>query len=80
MQDANNVIDLQAFKRCNTQELMDDIGARAYLFLRDQAKANDLELSQVIAEHMLGLSLVLEAVEGPDAARHVLQDIQSKIG
>ena len=74
-----NVVDLTEFKRQTTQELIDDIGARAFLFLRDAADELDLPMKEVIVEHMLGLTLVMSAVEGRGEAQKVLEQISKQL-
>jgi hypothetical protein len=80
MQNLNNVVDFGDFKQNNQQALLDDIGARAYLFLREEAEQHGLDLRQVMAEHILGLALVMEAIDGEEATKSVLTEITSKIG
>ncbi len=82
MQPTNNVVDLNDFKRESVQEIIDDIGARAFLYLRDAAEEMDVPIKDVIVEHMMGLSLVMAAVEGKGEARNVLDRInrQLKLG
>jgi hypothetical protein len=79
MQSADNVIDIQDFKRDNQQEIIDDIGARAFLFLRDAAEEHDIPVKSVIVEHMLGLMMVMSAVEGKEEAQQVLAKISAKV-
>jgi hypothetical protein len=79
MPSADNVIDLNDFRRDNQQEIIDDIGARAFLFLRDAAEEQDIPIKSVMIEHMLGLMMVMGAVEGKDEARRVLTQIGDKI-
>lgn len=80
MSTANNVVSLNAIKKANRQELIDDIGARAFLFLRDQAQNQGLSIKEVIVEHMLGMAMVVSTVEGEVEAQRVLSDIRSAIG
>ena len=75
MPTTNNVVDLNNFKRESTQEIIDDIGARAFLFLRDAADEMEVSIKDVIVEHMLGLSLVMTAVEGKAETKRVLDNI-----
>lgn len=79
MQPTNKVVSLTDFKRQSTQELIDDIGARAFLFLRNAADELGLPIKDVIVEHMLGLSLVMAAVEGKQEAGKVLDDISKQL-
>ncbi len=79
MQRTENVVNLAAYRDNVRQELVDDISARAFLYLRDEAEAHGLSVSQVIAEHMLGLALVVEAVEGTEQARELLDAVSNKL-
>ena len=76
---SDNVIHLQEFKRESKQELIDDIGARTFLFLRDAAEEWDVPIKEVIVEHMLGLTLVMSTVEGKEEAQRVLDRISRKL-
>lgn len=80
MASASNIIRLADYRKSDLQETIDDISARAFLFLRDIAEAENAPMHAVIAEHMLGMALVVEAVEGSDAARDLLATIADKIG
>lgn len=80
MASASNIIRLADYRKSDLQETIDDISARAFLFLRDEAEAEDAPMYAVIAEHMLGLALVVEAVEGSDAAKDLLAAIATKLG
>lgn len=79
MPPANNVVDIQSFKRGDQQEIVDDIGARAFLFLRDQAEEMGVPIKDVIVEHMMGLALVMGAVEGKEEAQQVLSKISEQL-
>ncbi|MFA7554354.1 MAG: hypothetical protein WCY88_08900 [Spongiibacteraceae bacterium] len=75
----NNVIQLNSFKKDNQQELIDDIGARAFLFIRDAAEQMGIPVKDVIVEHMLGLALVMSEVEGESETHAVLKNIGAQI-
>lgn len=79
MSSAGNVIDLADYRETSMRELIDDISARAFLFLRDEAEAGDVPMSAVVAEHMLGMALVMQAVEGKEAIANLLEVISSKL-
>jgi hypothetical protein len=79
MTSVDNVISLADFRSTGTRELIDDISARAFLFLRDEAEAMSLPMHAVIAEHMLGMALVVEAVEGSAAAKRLLACVADKL-
>jgi hypothetical protein len=80
MSSANNVISLADFRSATTREIIDDISARTFLFLRDEAEAMNVPMHAVIAEHMLGMALVVEAVEGSAAAKSLLAAVAEKLG
>ena len=80
MSSADNVISLADYRTTSTRELIDDISARAFLFLRDEATEMNVPMHSVIAEHMLGMALVVEAVEGTEAARTLLAAVAEKLG
>lgn len=73
------VVNLNDYRTAARRELVDEISARTFLFLRDEAEANDVSMQTVIAEHMLGLALVVEAVEGADYARRLLAALADKL-
>lgn len=79
MSSASNVINLASYRETNMRELIDDVSARAFLFLRDEAEAEDLPMSAVVAEHMYGMALVMQAVEGKTAVRDLLESILKKL-
>ncbi len=79
MSTANNIIDFEGFKRDSQQEMIDDIGARAFLFLRDEAEQANIPIKSVIVEHILGLCMVMGAVEGSDEAQRVLANIGEQL-
>lgn len=79
MSSASNVIDLAEYRNQDLRELIDDISARAFLFLRDEAEAEQVPMYSVIAEHMLGMALVVQAVQGTDAAKDLLAAVIDKL-
>ena len=79
MQSTDNVVQLNTFKRESDQEIIDDIGARAFLFLRDSAEAQGVPIKEVIVEHMAGLALVMTAVEGKEETLTVLNNIKDQL-
>lgn len=76
----DNVVNLSTFKRDSQQEDIDDIGAKAFIFLRDCAEEMGLPVKDVITEHILGLSKIVAAVEGHDEAQSTLKKISEQIG
>lgn len=79
MATTGNVIYLERHRAESQQELVDDISARAFLFLRDEAQANGVPMQSVIAEHLLGVALVVRAVEGTDAAKQLLALVSERL-
>ncbi len=79
MPSTDNVVQLESFKRESNQEIIDDIGARAFLLLRDAAEEMGVPIKDVIVEHMMGLSLVMSAVEGETEAQSVLNNISEQL-
>lgn len=75
MSRVDNVVRIDDFRNAEHQAIVDDISARTFLFLRDEAESCGVPIKDVIAEHMLGLALVVEAVEGTDSARDLLNDV-----
>lgn len=84
MSTVSNITDLASYRsRATTlseQELVDDISARTFLFLRNEADALGVSIPTVIAEHLLGIALVVEAVEGTAAAKALLAAASRKLG
>jgi hypothetical protein len=74
-----NVVYLDRVRAESQQELIDDISARAFLFLRDEALAVGVPMQSVIAEHLLGVALVVRAVEGAESARKLLDLVSKRI-
>jgi hypothetical protein len=82
---ASNVIDLSSYRQqvereLSEQELADDVSARTFLFLRDEAAALGVSIPMAISEHLLGMALVVESVEGTAAAKALLAAISEKLG
>ncbi|MEE8059156.1 MAG: hypothetical protein V3T17_15160 [Pseudomonadales bacterium] len=79
MQPTNDVVQLNRFKRESEQEIIEDISARTFLFLRNEAEEMDVPIKDVIVEHMIGLALVMCHVEGEDEAQNVLKNISEQL-
>ena len=79
MQSTDNIVRLDNARRASNQEIIDDIGARAFLFIRDAAEEMDIPIKDVIIEHMRGMAMVMGAVEGEAEAQSVLQDISLQL-
>lgn len=76
----DNVIDFNRYRADYRQEIVDDISAKAFLYLRDAAEAEGIPIKAVLAEHLLGISLVVEAVEGTRSAQELLAAVDSHLG
>ena len=79
MSSSGNVINLAEYRNADTREIIDDISARAFLYLRDEAEAEEVPMYAVIAEHMLGMALVVQAVEGSNVAKELLESVAAKL-
>lgn len=75
-----NVFELNSYRTDSQQAVVDDISARAFIYLREAAEAAGVSMRTVLAEHLLGISLVVEAVEGTTAARQLLAAVDDKLG
>ena len=79
MQKNGNVVSLKKFQTASQQAALDDISAQAFMFLREQAQENKLPMRDVLMEHLLGIALVIKAVEGQDESARVLREIAQQI-
>ncbi len=83
MPSSSKVVEIDTFRRNLShlieQEVINDIGGRTFIFMRDEADAAGVFIRDVIAEHMLGLSMVVESVEGTSAARRLLNKLESNL-
>lgn len=79
MQKNGNVVSLKNFQSASRQATLDDISAQAFMFLREQAQENKLPMRDVLLEHLLGIALVIKAVEGQDESARVLREIAQQI-
>jgi len=82
---ASNVTHIDEYRRRDSeavilQDLVDDISARTFLFLRDEAAAAGVPIPSVIAEHLLGIALVVESVEGTESAKALLAAVNERLG
>jgi len=75
----DNVTVLSDFKAEAQRQAIDELGAEAFVLLREGAQQQGLPFKEVISEHLLGLSQVMAAVEGADAARSALKNILEQI-
>lgn len=76
---SENVIAFRRKHDVTTEETIDDICAKAFLFLRDSATAQGVPLKTLLAEHMLGMMLMVRAVEGEAEAQRLLTLVSEKI-
>lgn len=74
-----NVVDLERFRDHSRQEIIDDISARAFMQLRQSAETNNLPIKDVLMDHLLGIAVVIQAVEGRNEAVRCLDDITEQI-
>lgn len=79
MSTQGNVVHLKSFKEASQQAVLDDISAQAFMFLREEAQSNNVPMKAVLLEHLLGLALVIKAVEGADESARILHDISRQI-
>lgn len=70
---------LQSISQSETQEIIDDIGAQAFLFIRDASEEMGVPIKDVIIEHMQGLAMVMAAVEGEQEVLDVLASISQQL-
>ncbi|MBL4827204.1 MAG: hypothetical protein JKY66_05745 [Spongiibacteraceae bacterium] len=77
MSSADNVTNIRAYSNFDRQKIIDDVGARAFLFLRESAEDLGIPMKDIVAEHMLGLALVMSSVEGHAHTKSLLQHINS---
>ena len=75
----SNVVSIDRAKSPSQQELIDDVGAQAFVFLRDSALELDLPIKDVIVEHMAGLAMVMRSVEGLQETRKVMDYIGDQL-
>jgi len=76
---ADNVTHIKGYANADRQKIIDDIGARAFLFLRDSAEEMGIPIKDLVAEHMLGMALVMSSVEGSDQTKELLQHISEHV-
>lgn len=74
-----NVVSLKNYQEASRQAVLDDISAQAFMFLREEAHNNNLPMKSVLLEHLLGIALVIKAVEGADEAANLLSQISQQI-
>ncbi|WP_183411328.1 hypothetical protein [Litorivivens lipolytica] len=79
MQKNGNVVSLKQHQTATQQAALDDISAQAFMFLREQAQENKLPMRDVLMEHLLGIALVIKAVEGQEESARVLNEIAQQI-
>ena len=75
MAGSDNIVSLDRVRDIAHHEIVDDISARAFLLLRDEAEEQGVSLKDVITRHLAGLAEVVSAVEGPEQARELLASV-----
>lgn len=70
---------LRSFRQLGRQEIIDDIGARAFLLIKQEAEANGLSIRDVLLEHLLGIGLVMASVEGEQETERLFNHIGKQI-
>jgi hypothetical protein len=73
------IIDLTSQRGISREEVIDDICAKAFMFIRDSAAVQGVPLKGLMAEHMLGMMLMVRAVEGEEEAQRILSIVSEKI-
>jgi hypothetical protein len=76
----DNIIDLSNYRDTSRQAVIDDISAQAFMFLREEAELHDLPIKAVLMEHLMGIAMVVKAVEGRKEAQRVFRDICDQLG
>lgn len=79
MNTQGNVVHLKNYQQASQQAVLDDISAQAFMLLREEAQNNKVPMKAVLIEHLLGLALVIKAVEGAEASARILNDIAEQI-
>lgn len=79
MYNSANVISLEQYQKESQQALLDDVSAQTFMFLREQAQEHGLPMKAVLLEHLLGIALVIKAVEGKDAAAGILRKLSHQL-
>ncbi len=79
MSTQGNVVNLKQFQEASQQAVLDDISAQAFMFLREEAQNNNVPMKAVLMEHLLGLALVIKAVEGADESARILSEIAEQV-
>lgn len=73
------IVDLTQQRGMSREEVIDDICAKGFMFIRDSAAVQGVPLKSLMAEHILGMMLMVRAVEGEDEAQRILALISEKI-
>ena len=74
-----NVVSLKQYQKATQQALLDDISAQAFVFLREQAQEHGIPMKSVLLEHLLGIALVVKAVEGHEESARILRELAEQI-
>lgn len=73
------VVDLTRQRGMSREEMIDDICAKGFMFIRDSAAVQGVPLKALMAEHILGMMLMVRAVEGEEEAQALLSLVSEKI-
>lgn len=76
---SEKVVDLTQQRGMNREDVIDDICAKGFMFIRDSAAIQGVPLKGLMAEHILGMMLMVRAVEGEDEAQRLLALVSEKI-
>jgi hypothetical protein len=76
---SEKVVDLTLERGMSREQVIDDICAKGFMFIRDSAAIQGVPLKSLMAEHILGMMLMVRAVEGEDEAQRILALVSEKI-
>jgi len=76
---SEKIVDLNMQRGLSREEMIDDICAKGFMFIRDSAAVQGVPLKALMAEHILGMMLMVRAVEGEEEAQALLALVSDKI-
>jgi hypothetical protein len=76
---SEKIVDLNMQRGLSREEMIDDICAKGFMFIRDSAAVQSVPLKALMSEHILGMMLMVRAVEGEDEAQRILALVSEKI-
>lgn len=79
MAGSDNIVSMERVRDIARHEIVDDISARAFLLLRDEAEEQGVSLKEVITRHLAGIAEVVSAVEGPAQARELFASVSREL-